>query len=235
MELRGKSAPLPNTSPQIDRMVSRYSMKKLLLSIGLIITLVSPISSFAVVNEIAFDFGYDRQIYGLKRQNSNVNRVYSGGLSTYIFDYTAIDLHASRSEDTTTENERYQVVTEVHLVGQQNRVTTNVYGIGIKQVFAPRTARLIPGISLGYAKQFINYQTDLTIDDTRVPSAPLRTVLAGPTTKQRIDSAFATFFLQLRMTERLSLKGSVKTLFPAFELNKARDNVKYSIGFSWIF
>nr|BDT27250.1 autotransporter domain-containing protein [Bacteriovorax sp. HI3] len=203
-------------------------MKSLLV----LFVILFPLSSFAIVNEVAFDFGYDRQIYGLQRQNSSVNRTYSAALSTYIFDYTAIDLNASRSSDITTENERYNVTTGIDVVGQQNRVTSNVYGIGIKQMFAPRTARLIPGISIGYAKQFLNYNSDLTIEDT---STKARTNLAGRTTKQRIDSVFGTLSLQLRMTERLSLKGSVKTLFPAFELDKARDNVKYAIGFSWVF
>lgn len=201
-------------------------------SLFLLLTLLVPVSSFAIVNEIAFDFGYDRQIYGLKRQNSTVNRTYSAGLSTYIFDYTAIDLNASRSQDITTENERYGVATGIDVVGQQNRVTSNVYGIGIKQMFAPRTARLIPGLSLGYAKQFINYQSDLTIENT---ASGARSTISAGKTKQRIDSVFGTLSLQLRMTERLSLKASVKTLFPAFELDKARDNVKYAIGFSWVF
>lgn len=203
-------------------------MKSLLV----LFVILFPLSSFAIVNEVAFDFGYDRQIYGLQRQNSSVNRTYSAALSTYIFDYTAIDLNASRSSDITTENERYNVTTGIDVVGQQNRVTSNIYGVGIKQMFAPRTARLIPGISIGYAKQFLNYNSDLTIEDT---SSKVRTNLAGKTTKQRIDSVFGTLSLQLRMTERLSLKGSVKTLFPAFELDKARDNVKYAIGFSWVF
>ncbi len=196
------------------------------------ILILFPISSFAIVNEIAFDFGYDRTIYGKDRQNSNVNRTYSAALSTYIFDYTAIDLNASRSSDITTENERYNVISGVDLVGQQNRVTTNVFGIGLKQTFAPRNARLIPGISLGYARQFVNYQSDLTIENT---STKAQSTVSGGETKQRIDSVFGTFSLQLRLTERMSLKGSVKTLFPAFKLDKVRDNVKYAFGFSWIF
>ena len=107
-----------------------------------------------------------------------------------------------------------------------------VYGIGIKQMFAPRSARLIPGISVGYAKQFVEYESDVTIEDT---GSKNRLKINNGTKNQRIDSVFGTFSLQLRMTERLSLKGSVKTLFPAFELKKARDNVKYSVGFTWVF
>lgn len=203
-------------------------MKNLLI----IIAALFPITSFAIVNEIAFDFGYDRTIYGLQRQNTTVTRSYSGVLSTYIFEYTAIDLSASRTQDITTENERYTVATGIDLIGQQNRVTSQVYGIGLKQMFAPRTARLIPGISMGYAKQFLDYNSDLTIEDT---ASKARSTITRATTKQRVDSVFGTFSLQLRMTERLGLKASVKTLFPAFELNKARDNVKYSFGLSWVF
>ena len=196
------------------------------------ILILFPISSFAIVNEIAFDFGYDRTIYGKERQNSNVNRTYSGGLSTYIFDYTAIDLNASISSDVTTENERYNVTTNIDLVGQQNRVKTTVYGIGLKQSFAPRNARLIPSLALGYARQFVNYQSDLTIENT---TNKAQTTVSGGETKQRIDSVFGTFALQLRLTERMSLKGSVKTLIPAFQLDKVRDNVKYAAGLSWVF
>jgi len=199
-----------------------------------LLTLLSliPIQVFGIVNEIALDFGYDRQIYGLKRQNSNVTRTYSAGLSTYIFDYTAIDFNASKSQDITTENERYTVATGIDLIGQQNRVSTTVYGVGLKQMFASRSAWLIPGISLGYARQFVEYQSDLTIENT---STSAKTTISGGTTSQKIDSVFGTFSLQFKMTERLSLKASVKTLFPAFEFNKARDNIKYAIGFSWIF
>ncbi len=203
-------------------------MKNLLTAL----VLLFPMTSFAIVNEVAFDFGYDRTIYGKDRQNSNINRTYSGALSTYVFDYTAIDLNASRSSDITTENERYNVTTAIDLIGQQNRVTTTVYGLGIKQTFAPRNARLIPGISMGYARQFVSYKSDLTIENTTTLA---RTVVSGGETKQRIDSVFGTFSLQLRLTERLSLKGSVKTLFPAFKFDKVRDNVKYAFGFSWIF
>lgn len=191
-----------------------------------------PLTSFAIVNEVAFDFGYDRTIYGLQRQNSTVTRSYSGALSTYIFDYTAIDINVSRTQDTTSENERYSVATGVDLIGQQNRVKSTVYGIGLKQMFAPRTARLIPGISLGYAKQFLDYDSDLTIEDT---STKAQSKIYRAATKQRIDSVFGTVSLQLRMTERLGLKASVKTLFPAFKLDKARDNIKYAFGFSWVF
>jgi hypothetical protein len=198
----------------------------------LFLALSFPLISSAVVNEIAADFGYDRTIYGANRENSNVSRTYSAGLATYIFDYTAIDINASRSQDTTSINTRDNVGTNIDIVGRQDRVMSNVYGIGIKQMFAPRTARLIPGISVGYAKQFLEYNSDITAENT---VTKVRETFYGGTAKQRIDSVFGSFSLQLKMTERLSIRASARTLFPAFDLDKARDNVKYSCGFAWIF
>jgi hypothetical protein len=191
-----------------------------------------PISSFAIVNEISGDFGYDRTLYGDSRQNSNVTKTFSAGLSTYFWNYTALDLNASRTKDVTTENQRYNITTGYDLVGQQNTITTDVYSIGVKQSFAPRTAMLVPSISIGYARQFTDNQQDIVIENTVAKTQFTQT---GVTPKQRVDSVYGTFSLQLKMTDGLSLKGSVKTLFPAFKFNQAKDTLKYAFGFSWAF
>lgn len=205
---------------------------KILSLLSAISILSFSVPSFAIVNEISADFGYDRKIYGLERENSNISRTYSAGISTYLFDYTAIDLNASKSTDITSINQRDNVLTGYDLVARQDRVVSNVYGVGIKQMFAPRNARLIPGISIGYAKQFLQYDSDLTIENV---STKVRTIIKAGSAKQRIDSVFGSFSLQLRMTERLSLRASARTLIPAVELDKVRDNLKYSVGFAWIF
>lgn len=188
--------------------------------------------SYAIVNEIGFDFGYDIQKYGSSRQNSIVSRSYSGGISSYIFTSTAIDLNFSNSQDTTTENNRYNVATGYDIVGQQNRVKTTVYGIGIKQALAPKTSFIVPLISVGYARQFVDYTTDITVENTTTKA---RSIVSSGSSKERTDSVFASFVLQLKLTDRFSLKGSVKTIFPAFEFSKAKDDMKYLVGFSWMF
>lgn len=190
-----------------------------------------PTVTFAV-SEFSFDFGYDRQIYGVNRQNSVVSRNYSAGISTYLFDLTGIDINYSNTEDTNSQNDRYTVSSPYDIIAQQNRVTTNVYGVGIKQMLVGRGAFLIPIISAGYARQFVSSSGDITVENTTTKS--LITVKLAET-KQRYNSLFGAFTLQLKFSERFSLKGTVKTLFPAFEYNKAKDNLKYLIGFSWIF
>ncbi|MFA6238292.1 MAG: hypothetical protein WC635_13245 [Bacteriovorax sp.] len=188
--------------------------------------------SFAAY-ELSFDFGYDRQIYGVDRQNSLVSRNYSAGISAYLFDLTAIDLNYSNTEDTNSQNDRYHITgTTFDVVAQQNRSQTDVYGIGIKQMLVGRGSRIVPVISAGYARQFVTSSGDITIENTTTSS---RERVNVNETKQRYNSVFGSFTLQLKMTERFSLKGTVRTLFPAFEFNKAKDNLKYLVGFSWIF
>jgi hypothetical protein len=207
-------------------------LSRSLLCLITLTTLIFPLTSSAITFELSGDFGYDRTVYGADRENRITSRSYSAGLSAYVFDYTAIDLNASRTNDITSVNTRDNVGTNLDIVGRQDRVESNVFGIGIKQMFAPRTARLIPGISVGYAKQFQEYSSDITAENT---VSKVRATFYGGAAKQRIDSVFASFSLQLRMTERLSLRASARTLFPAFDLDKARDTVKYSAGFAWIF
>lgn len=191
-----------------------------------------PITSIAGIYEFNFDFGYDRQIYGANRQNSSVSRNYSIGFSSYLFDKTALDFNFSDNQDVTTQNDRYTVATGLDVISQQNKMRTNVYGVGLKQMLAGRGSRIIPVISAGYARQFTTSNGDITAENTVTKA---QTVYYLVETKQRYNSVFGSFSLQLKLTERFSLKGSVRTLIPAFEFDKAKDNLKYLVGFSWIF
>lgn len=197
-----------------------------------IIILILPLKAFAVF-EFDFDFGYDKQIYGAQRQNSVVSRNYSVGVSSYLFDLTALDLNYSNTLDTTSQNDRYfNALPGYDVVAQQNRMLTNVFGIGLKQMLAGRNSRITPIISAGYAREFVTSSGDITFENT-TSKAPTRVNLGE--SKQRYNSVFGAFILQIKLTERFSLKGSVKTLFPAFEFGKAKDNLKYQVGFAWIF
>ena len=199
----------------------------------LIIFLIIPLQASAIIYEVDFDFGYEKQIYGSTRENSTVSRTYSGGISAYLFELTAIDFTAARTLEVNTQNERYKVTGyTVDVVGDVSRITTDVYGVGIKQMFAGRNSFIVPILSLGYAKQFVEYKREVTFENTTTLS---RFPGNYDTVKQRVDSMMGAFILQFKMTDRLSLKGSVKTLIPAFDFNQARDNLKYAVGFSWIF
>ncbi len=194
--------------------------------------LINVTNIYALIYEIGADFNYDRMVYGSNRQNSTVSKSYSAGLSTYLFELTALDLNYSITKETTSLNDTYDVGSGVDLTNQLQTSESKVYGVGIKQMLLPRKYRLMPLISVGYAKQFMEYKTDITLQNRTTKATTTGT--AGSATT-RVDSMFGAFILQYKMTEQFSLKASVKTLFPAGDWNKARDNVKYAFGFSCFF
>lgn len=192
--------------------------------------IVFSLPAHAIV-EFTGNFGYDKKVYGNERQNDQVRRSYSTSVAIYFTSRMAFEVNYYHGEETTTEVTRLRVEgTNVDLVGLQNRVETNVFGAGLRLALADRNAFLRPLISLGYAKQFVN---DLTEYNFEGPDGSA--TLNGGLTKRRSDSVFGAFTLQLKITAGLSFNASVRTLFQAFEFNRAGDDLRYMFGFSWIF
>lgn len=206
-------------------MRSRFSLIYALLTLGF----CHP--AYSII-ELSGNFGYDKQVYGSERQNALVRRSYNSSIAVILFSRTALELNYSHGIETTTEKTDLVVTgTTVRLAGLQNKVTSNVYGIGLRQAFAGRDALFRPFLSMGYAKQFIEDLTEYNF--VQADGSTLN--LNSGVFKRRQDSVFATFSLQFRLTQHLALNGSVKTIFPAFEFNRAADDMRYSLGFSWIF
>lgn len=183
--------------------------------------------------ELSFEFSYDKQVYGNQKQNKQTSRDYFVSVAFYLFEYTAIELNASQGEEETLENNVIPVTgTDVSIIGLSTRVQSKTYGLGIRQSFAKRGAFLRPMISLGYANQRLTDQTTFTFRDN---STGVVQSFKDPENKERSDSVFASFALQLQLTKLLSIKGSVQSVFPAFEFDRISDDLKYTAGFSWIF
>ena len=150
----------------------------------------------------------------------------------YMWEYTALELNYSNSQEITTEKNTVALTSTLSITGTQNRVTNTVYGVGIRQSFAPKGARIRPTMSLGYATQEMQSISDYTFSDS-VSGAS--TTVTTSVIKTRADSAFGTFALQLGITQTFAIRASVATVFPAFEWNAAKNNLKYLAGFNWIF
>jgi hypothetical protein len=187
-------------------------------------------NAYAIFYEIDFNFGYDKQLFGASRQNSIITRNYSTSVAAYFFTLTALEFTYARNDEVFTYNESVAIDVSRTIVSNQNTVDSDVYSIGIRQSLAPKKSLIAPMISVGYAKQFIQDSTDYTVDDNGT-----RTVYIIAKPKRRIDSMFATFALKFNFTQTFSIKGSVNTMIEAFKYNQAKDNLKYSAGFSWIF
>lgn len=197
--------------------------------IVLITALFATLSTQALV-EINGEYGLSTQKYGVSRDNEIEATTIGGAVALYLFDSSAIELNYSQTETVTTETDVLSIDSTYDLIGQENKVLVYSYGIGIRQAFASRKARFKPSISIGYARQFIKDSTSATFRNNDTGSVFL---INGGNSRTRDDSVFGSFNLELRLTQTVSLRGSVKTIFRAFDFDRAQDNVRYLVGFSW--
>lgn len=203
---------------------------KILGLLVLLFTFTQPALSFY---ELDGEFAYDKQLYGTERNNKSVSRSYYASFASYFLTLTALEFNYSTTKDIDTRSDEYKLTgTDYTLTSEQAIIESYSYGIGLRQAFANKNSFLVPTLSLGYARQITTYSTDYTYRND-LDSSTL--FIQGDKKKQRQDSIFGTFSLKIQLTKNLSLKGSVKTLFPADDFNKAKDYLKYTAGFSWMF
>jgi hypothetical protein len=196
-----------------------------------LVLLLLPLTELLALVELGGTYSYQRQRFGDGRQNSVTSKTYHGSMAIYLFNLTAIELNYSETEDIAEQNDNIPITdTTISVTKNSNIVRTTVYGIGIKQALASRKAFLRPTISFGYAKMFAVDGTDYTFYD----SSNGNTILyRADRDRKRDESVFAEFALQIRLSSRFALKGSVKTVYPAFKGGLAKDNMKYLAGFTW--
>ena len=202
--------------------------------IGLIFSLCLMIFSVPAhaLMELSGSFSYDRTIYGAQRQNKQIDRTWIGTIAVFLFEKTALELNYTYGDEITQENEVIPISGfNLNQISTEGKVNSEVFGVGLRQVFSGRQARFKPSLSLGYAKQFIRSESTSTYQDTSNSNI---LIFKSDPSKSRIDSVFATFAIQFGLTKRISLRGSVNTLFEADDFNSAKDNLKYMAGFSWV-
>lgn len=199
--------------------------------VALLGAMIVSTNAFALF-ELTGEFGYKSQAYGSSRENDITERTYSGSLAMYLFETTALEVNYSYSTSITDEHNTIAVTgTTINIIGMVNTVESEVFGLGVRQLLASRKSIIRPLISMGYAKQFVVDYTDITIQDSTGTTSLLRT----STSRSKSDSVFASFSLELRIMKHMALRGSVQTVFPAFEFDKMKDYQKYTAGFTWMF
>lgn len=198
----------------------------------LLICLLFSFSSYAYT-ELSGSFAYQKNVFGEDKESDIVTRSYSGSVAFYFLTKTAIEFNYFHNREDTTNRASIPVSgTTVDVTQIENRVTTQVFGLGLRQSLAPRGSFIRPLLSLGYAKQLISDITEYTFEDR--DTGEVLDFNDGET-KRSDDSIFATFSLELRLTAGIALNGSVRTVFPAFEFDRAGENLKYMAGMTWMF
>ena len=184
------------------------------------------------LTELGLDFSYGKQFYGVNRQNTSVQRGYSGSMALYLLSFMALELNISEQRKSFTEVFQIPIPGfNVTKKGAETRINSTLYGAGLRLALttSPR-AFLRPLVSFGYAKQLIVYENEGTY---RNDSNGEVFVLSSPQEKIREDSIFASFMLQLKMARQVALKLAIKTVFPSEEMDKAKDSILYSAGLTF--
>lgn len=182
--------------------------------------------------EFSLEGSYSKRVFGSARQNDQITKTYSGSVAFYLFSYTAIEFNYVQSDEETIERTELTTTEDsVVFKGYKTTVRNTVRGIGIRQAFAGRKAPIRPLLSLGYAKQKVRDSTQYTYE---LVSTGQQIKLKSPTQEFEDDSVFASFSLQFNLTQTMSLSASVRTVFPAFEFEKAQDYLKYTVGLTWL-
>lgn len=184
-------------------------------------------SSTHAVVELNFDFDYDRKIYGENRQNKAISRTFSSSFAFYFLGKMGLELSYSKTEDSSQQNFTIDPDVIYSMKAVNSVMTNQVFSLGLRLALAEKRSLIVPVISLGYAKQYIDNEENTIIYDSDSSSDITLTYVAP---REILDSAFASLSLNINLTSRLGLRGSIKTLFEAFEFDQARDNIQYFAG-----
>jgi len=186
-------------------------------------------SAWSIV-EFGINAGHDKQVFGENRDSQITSFTYSGSLAFYFWNNLAFELNYSQTEDETSQVYQQDETQDVSITNLNNRIFTKVYGAGLRISIGSKRSRIVPMLSIGYAKQFVEDQTTYKLYDAPTGSS-VNVTYYNP--KKTIESVFGTFSLKFRLTQRFTLNASVKTVFKAFEFSQAKDYLKYLVGFSW--
>ena len=152
----------------------------------------------------------------------------------YIWEYTAIEFNYSETNQRLLDD-REVSTTDAEgdaftIKEQDSTVITQVSGVGIRQAFASRKARIIPSLAIGYAQYTTSGTTKYLFD-----FSGLQTSYSVDQEKEVFNSGYVAFAVRFRFTEFMGLSLSAKYIAPDFDQDTAQDNVTYSAGFSWLF
>lgn len=196
---------------------------------SILVSLFISSNAFALV-EYELSYNYEKQVYGIERENLQVGRNASIDISYYLTGYTAVEVGYGKGRmETYIDSSVDGSVDGVAVVKQFTLLEEENYRIALKQALAGSSSWVRPFLSVGYANQRLVNQTnyDLKSGDTIF-------TISGEPEESENDSVFGSFSLAFGASRAFSINLSVQTIFPAFEWNRAKDSLKYFAGVSFL-
>jgi len=182
--------------------------------------------------EVGASYSFQREVYGTDYQSKlNENSVMATA-AFYFFSLTGLELSYSWKKWDNLDKTIVQIDDDRALTGQRRTLYVQNFGIGISQYFNSTKAILRPGLGLGYVRRLTKDGGYFDIYDD----------LSGKTKRHDKDTVstsddliYLLVSLKFRIIEGLYLSGSVRTLFAPKKYKEAQNNLRYFVGFSWLF
>lgn len=186
--------------------------------------------------ELGLNYSYSKQIVGEEENNVSISESNGGTWAWFMWEYTALEFNYAVINDTITDTNEQVValddVNSITIIETTSRIKTVVQGVGIRQALAPRKSKVVPMISIGYAKQI---SQGSTLYRFRVNDGEDEEEQENELDAQEIDSAFFGLSIRISFTQTFGINIGGKTVFPSSEPDKAKNNVRYMAGLTWLF
>lgn len=222
----------------LKKLVHKFAKISLMRKLILLLLFTSFSAKAYVDLNISYSFT-KRKIEGIEDELSNEDPgeavTTTSGVSVtwawYIWEYTALELNYSSSDERLTDNRETATSDSTITIKEiDSLVRTQVSGVGIRQSFASRKARIVPSLSIGYAQLTTSGETTYVLDNSGAEER-----LTIEKDKEVNNSGYVTFQLRFRLTQLMGLTLAAKSVMPDFDTEQAENNLIYSAGFSWAF
>ncbi|MCT4641742.1 MAG: hypothetical protein N4A33_05540 [Bacteriovoracaceae bacterium] len=157
----------------------------------------------------------------------------SANWAWYIWSYTALEFNYSKTKGQIVDTRQIEITDGSDTFTIKKSVTktqTEVKGVGIRQSFAKKTAKIVPSLAIGYAVLTTSAQRELLV---QIGSSQISSPDEIP--EESTASSYATFSLRFQFTKLMGITLGAKAVMPDMEFEEAKNNMTYSAGLSWIF
>jgi hypothetical protein len=195
------------------------------------IVLLSP-RAYSFYTEVGASWAFQREVYGTDYTSKlNENQIMASA-AFYFFSLTGLELSYSWKKWDNLDKTIVPVNNDRFVTGQRRTLYVQNFGIGISQYFNSTKAILRPGLGVGYVRRltedggYVDVYDDLSGTSSREDREKVNT---------SSDLLYLLISLKFRIIEGLYLSGSVRTLFAPKQYKEAPNNLRFFIGFSWLF
>lgn len=190
----------------------------------------SPAHSF--YTEIGASWAFQREAYGVDYQSRLNENTVLATVAFYFFSLTGLELGYSWKKVDNLDKTVTLIENDIYQTGYRRTLYVQNFSLGISQYFNGTKAILRPGLGVGYTRRLTEDGGYTDLFDNNTDTAYR---LERNTSKTSNDLIYLLISLKFRIIEGLYLSGSVRTLFEPKKPEEAQNNLRFFVGFSWLF